>query len=147
MFVMEKVSVRSRQLRCIICFRFSITINKINIAACQYNHDYSVIKLNEFVDFFLQTKSLNLRYNDMCNDWDGLHECLDQKNYEHGQLVLSWKRLNVSVKEITQKFFESSKITRQQILYNGSWGYITGDWRGEKIKKSKLFNCQSDSVV
>lgn len=77
-----------------------------------------------------KTKSLNLRYNEMCNDWDGLHECIDPMKYEHGQLVLSWKRLNVSVEKITQKFFQKSKITRQQILYNVSGNVQCGNLLG-----------------
>ncbi|KAF0757204.1 protein scarlet-like, partial [Aphis craccivora] len=78
----------------------------------------------------LQLKSLNLRYNEMCNDWDGLHEYLDPKKYEHGQLVLSWKRLNVSVENTTQNFFISSKVTRQQILYNVSGNVQCGNLLG-----------------
>lgn len=84
-----------------------------------YNLDFAVFKLHESLLCSLQLKSLNLRYNEMCNDWDGLHEYLDPKKYEHGQLVLSWKRLNVSVENTTQNFFISSKVTHQQILYNG----------------------------
>ncbi|XP_025203991.1 protein scarlet-like isoform X2 [Melanaphis sacchari] len=75
-------------------------------------------------------KSLDLRYNEMCNDWNSLHECLDPKKYEHGQLVLSWKRLNVSVEYTTQNFFVSSKITRQQILYNVSGNVQCGNLLG-----------------
>lgn len=58
----------------------------------------------------------------MWNDWEGANESLQESDQnEHGQLVLSWKRLNVSVKKITHTFFESSRITYKQILYNGEY--------------------------
>lgn len=62
---------------------------------------------------------LNLRYNEMWNDWDGANECVEPKPREHGQLVLSWRELNVFVKKTTDKFVGTSKTAYKQILFNG----------------------------
>ncbi|VVC40125.1 Hypothetical protein CINCED_3A015275 [Cinara cedri] len=82
-------------------------------------------------------KMLDLRYNEMSNDWDGTGEVRSVRprdvgkwHAHHGQLVLSWKRLNVSVKTVTQKFFSPSKIAYKQILYNVSGNVQCGSLLG-----------------
>lgn len=69
---------------------------------------------------------LDLRYNEMWSDWYGTNELArdDSVRYSHGQLVLSWKRLNVTVKMTTQRFFRPSKTTYKQILHNGKRSII-----------------------
>lgn len=64
---------------------------------------------------------LDLRYNEMWNDWNGNGESLEPNKFDHDHLVLSWKRLNVSVKKTTHKFFKSSETTYKQILHNGQY--------------------------
>lgn len=100
-----------------------------------------------------QNKTLDMRYHEMWNDWDGVDEPADRGPFlcdtpksdklpHNGvsaepavraaskmngtatahrapQLVLSWKRLNVSVKQTVQKFFKPSVTTYKQILHNG----------------------------
>ncbi|XP_025410362.1 protein scarlet-like [Sipha flava] len=73
---------------------------------------------------------LNLQYNEMWNDWDGLAEDQKPMQYVHGRLVLSWKRLNVSVKRVTQNFFKPSKTSYQQILNNVSGNVQCGNLLG-----------------
>lgn len=68
---------------------------------------------------------LNLQYNEMWNDWvGGMDESLKPENQSKrhylGQLVLSWKRLNVWAKNTTTKYFEPSETTYKQILHNGN---------------------------
>lgn len=57
----------------------------------------------------------------MWSDWDGNNELQEPKKFVHDQLVLSWRRLNVSVKLTTQHFCKRSKITYTQILQNGEY--------------------------
>lgn len=75
----------------------------------------------------IQTKPLlDLRYNEMWNDWDGTGErrrdsgrWFDDVPCEDGQLVLSWKRLNVYATITKHTFFGSSEVVHKQILRNG----------------------------
>lgn len=67
---------------------------------------------------------LDLRYNEMWKDWsDGAEEScepdLQRQRHHLGQLVLSWKQIDVWVQNTTIKFFEPSETTYKQILYNG----------------------------
>jgi len=57
----------------------------------------------------------------MWNDWDGTGEMAEPPRVpeRRDRLVLSWKRLNVTVKQTVQKFFGPSKTTYTQILRNG----------------------------
>lgn len=57
----------------------------------------------------------------MWNDWDGTDEIQVPARHERGgQLVLSWKRLNVSVATSSHRLFELSETTQhKQILHNG----------------------------
>lgn len=66
---------------------------------------------------------LNLRYNEMWHEWDGTDESPELCSIPdtNGRMVLSWKRLNVSVRQIKEHFFKSSKITHKQILHNGKY--------------------------
>lgn len=66
---------------------------------------------------------LDLRYNEMFHEWDGIADELQEHCTPdaNGRMVLSWKRLNVSVKQIDQRFFKRSKITHKQILHNGNY--------------------------
>jgi len=57
----------------------------------------------------------------MWNDWDGIDEHQTPKESVHGHLVLSWKKINVQVKQTTQKFFQGSKTSYKQILHNGKY--------------------------
>lgn len=63
---------------------------------------------------------LDMRYNEMWNDWDGTGEVQKPKmGSPQGQLELSWKKLNVTVEQTIHKFFLQSKIIYNQILHNG----------------------------
>lgn len=75
----------------------------------------------------LQKETLDLRYNEMWNDWDGTGETAtdEERRHPRGQLVLSWKRLNVTVKRTAEKFFTRSHTTYTQILHNGKVETIT----------------------
>eukprot|EP00102_Acyrthosiphon_pisum_P025404 XP_016662614.1 PREDICTED: protein scarlet isoform X2 [Acyrthosiphon pisum] len=78
----------------------------------------------------LQKSSLDLRYNEMWNDWDGMDEHQTPKESVHGHLVLSWKNINVQVKQTTQKFFQRSKTSYKQILHNVSGNIHSGHLLG-----------------
>lgn len=72
---------------------------------------------------------MDLRYNEMWNDWDGTDESKTPKEESiHGNLVLSWKKINVHVKQTTQKFFQRSKTSYKQILHNGEYEMLALDW-------------------
>lgn len=64
-----------------------------------------------------------MRYNEMWRDWDGTNELEEPKQYVHGQLVLSWKRITVSVKQTIPKLFGRSEVTYKKILHNGKYQY------------------------
>jgi len=58
----------------------------------------------------------------MWNDGGGTDEYKTPKDESiHGNLVLSWKKINVHVKQTTQKFFQRSKTSYKQILHNGEY--------------------------
>ncbi|XP_060864829.1 protein scarlet-like [Metopolophium dirhodum] len=78
----------------------------------------------------LQRRTLDLRYNEMWNDWDGMDEHQTTKESVHGHLVLSWKKINVQVKQTTQKFFQPSKTSYKQILHNVSGNVQCGNLLG-----------------
>ncbi|XP_022162902.1 protein scarlet-like [Myzus persicae] len=78
----------------------------------------------------LQRRMLDLRYNEMWNDWDGTNGHQTPKESIHGHLVLSWKKINVYVEQITQKFFQPSKTTYKQILHNVSGNVQSGNLLG-----------------
>lgn len=69
---------------------------------------------------------LDLRYNAMWNDWGaaaGADEPLDPAwRADRRRLVLSWKRLNVSVEKSVHRYFSFAETTRSQILHNGEQG-------------------------
>lgn len=61
-----------------------------------------------------------MRYNEAWNDWDDVNESLqDPKEYAHGHLVLSWKMLDVSVKQTVSKLFRRSEMSYKQLLRQG----------------------------
>uniref|UniRef100_A0A2H8U0W7 Protein scarlet n=1 Tax=Melanaphis sacchari TaxID=742174 RepID=A0A2H8U0W7_9HEMI len=66
----------------------------------------------------------------MWNDWDGTTEHQIPKKYVHGHLVLSWKKINVHVKQINKAFFRRSKISYKQILHNVSGNVECGNLLG-----------------
>ncbi|VVC31663.1 AAA+ ATPase domain,P-loop containing nucleoside triphosphate hydrolase,ABC transporter, conserved site,ABC [Cinara cedri] len=82
----------------------------------------------------MKPTQLDLRYNEMWKDWDGTGECRRDSRVdgprEDGQLVLSWKRLNVSAEKIKHKFFGSSTVERKQILCNVSGNAQCGNLLG-----------------
>lgn len=63
-------------------------------------------------------QTLDLRYNDLWDDWDATDEFQNQTGDAHGPLLLSWKKLNVSVEQITQKIFRPAEVTYKKILDN-----------------------------
>lgn len=71
----------------------------------------------------LQMKTLDLRYNEMWNDWAGdgllLPDEQPRGRYAHGELTLSWKNLSVEVRHTAGTLFGRSTTTRKQILTNG----------------------------
>lgn len=69
----------------------------------------------------------------MWNDWDGMDEHQTPKEFAHGHLVLSWKKINVQVKQTTQKFFQGSKTSYKQILHNGEYEMLALDWYRDYI--------------
>jgi len=69
----------------------------------------------------------------MWNDWDGMDEHQTPKESVHGHLVLSWKKINVQVKQTTQKFFQPSKTSYKQILHNGEYEMLALDWYRDYI--------------
>lgn len=63
---------------------------------------------------------LDLRYNEMWNDCDGAYEPKEPPvQNAHGQIVLSWKNLSVSVKKADKKLFGRTKVAYKPILVNG----------------------------
>lgn len=67
-------------------------------------------------------KPLDLRYNEMWNDWAGdgpLLPAAEPARGAHGQLALSWKNLTVEVRHTAGTLFGRSTTTRKQILTNG----------------------------
>lgn len=70
-----------------------------------------------------RTKMLDLRYNEMWNDWAGdellLPAAAEPARCAHGQLVLSWKNLTVEVRHTVGSLFGPSKTTRKEILTDG----------------------------
>ncbi|XP_026807077.1 protein scarlet-like isoform X1 [Rhopalosiphum maidis] len=78
----------------------------------------------------LQRRTLDLRYNEMWNDWDSTAEHQMPKKYVHGHLVLSWKKINVHVKQTTKTFFRGTKTSYKQILHNVSGNVQCGNLLG-----------------
>lgn len=70
---------------------------------------------------FQEEKTLDLRYNELWTNWDDTDEFQDKMGDVHGQLFLSWRNINVSVKQITQKFFKPSEITYKNVLNNSKY--------------------------
>jgi len=87
-----------------------------------HTRDYVIINRNrlcKLLNFTFQRRTLDLRYNEMWNDWDNTYEQQMPKKFIHGHLVLSWKKINVQVKQTTKTFFHGSKTSYKQILHNG----------------------------
>ncbi|XP_027845081.2 protein scarlet-like [Aphis gossypii] len=78
----------------------------------------------------LQRRTLDLRYNEMWNDWDNTYEQQMPKKFVHGHLVLSWKKISVQVKQTTKTFFHGSKTSYKQILHNVSGNVQCGNLLG-----------------
>lgn len=66
-------------------------------------------------------KTLDLRYNELWNDWATADELQSKTDDVHGESLLSWRHLTVSAKQVTQKFFKRSEITYKNILDNGEF--------------------------
>jgi hypothetical protein len=64
----------------------------------------------------------------MWNDWDSTAEHQMPKKYVHGHLVLSWKKINVHVKQTTKTFFRGTKTSYKQILHNGEYEMLALGW-------------------
>ncbi|XP_050436668.1 protein scarlet-like [Adelges cooleyi] len=77
---------------------------------------------------------LDLRYNEMWNDWDGsagdFGEPVILEQQQHGRLVLSWKRLNVSVTKKVHRLVKPTKVTSKQLLFNVSGNIESGKLLG-----------------
>ncbi|XP_050436888.1 protein scarlet-like [Adelges cooleyi] len=81
-----------------------------------------------------KTPMLDLRYNEMWNDWDGsagdFGEPVILEQQQHGRLVLSWKRLNVRVTKKTHRLVKPTKLTSKQLLFNVSGNIESGKLLG-----------------
>lgn len=72
-------------------------------------------------NFYLQKKTLDLRYNEMWQAWNDTASEDNDYSTElfKPDLVLSWKQLNVTVTKKIPKLFGRNEFVNKQILNNG----------------------------